>query len=69
MHEAQRGRREGEPLAFTSEETSSSTRWHEFEELQERETRAVKLFMQEREVEKTSATPLEKRIGVSATPR
>jgi HK97 family phage major capsid protein len=35
----------------------------QFEELQERESRAVKLFMQEREVEQTFATPLEKRIG------
>jgi predicted phage gp36 major capsid-like protein len=35
----------------------------EFEDLTERETRATKLFMQEREVEKTLATPLEKRIG------
>jgi HK97 family phage major capsid protein len=35
----------------------------EFEELKEREERATKLFMQDREVEKTLATPLEKRIG------
>ena len=35
----------------------------EFEELQAREERAVKLFMQDREVDKTSGTPLEKRIG------
>jgi HK97 family phage major capsid protein len=35
----------------------------EFEELREREERAARLFIQEREVEKTSSTPLEKRIG------
>jgi HK97 family phage major capsid protein len=35
----------------------------EFEELKDREERATKLFMQEREVEQTLATPLEKRIG------
>ncbi len=35
----------------------------EFEDLQQREDRATKLFMQEREVEKTAGTPLEKRIG------
>lgn len=35
----------------------------EFEELKDREERAVKLFMQDREVEKTMGTPLEKRIG------
>jgi HK97 family phage major capsid protein len=35
----------------------------EFEELKEREERATKLFMQEREVEQTTNTPIEKRIG------
>jgi hypothetical protein len=35
----------------------------EFEELKDREERATKLFMQEREVEQTLTTPLEKRIG------
>jgi hypothetical protein len=37
----------------------------EFEELKEREERAVKLFMQDREVEKTVGTPIEKRLGDS----
>lgn len=35
----------------------------EFEELKEREERAVKLFMQDRDVEKTLATPIEQRLG------
>jgi predicted phage gp36 major capsid-like protein len=35
----------------------------EFEELKDREDRATKLFVQEREVEKMSSTPIEKRIG------
>lgn len=35
----------------------------EFEELKEREERAAKLFMQDREVEQTLATPIEKRLG------
>jgi HK97 family phage major capsid protein len=35
----------------------------EFEELKDREDRATKLFVQEREVEKMVSTPIEKRIG------
>jgi HK97 family phage major capsid protein len=35
----------------------------EFEELKDREERATKLFVQEREVEKMVSTPIEKRIG------
>jgi hypothetical protein len=35
----------------------------EFEDLKAREDRAVKLFMQDREVEKTMTTPIEHRLG------
>lgn len=55
---------EKEKRSFTAEETEQFDKLAtEFEELHDREQRAVKLFMQDREVEKTGATPLEKRIG------
>lgn len=40
----------------------------EFEELKEREERATRLFVQEREVEKTAGTPIETRVGDSSGP-
>jgi HK97 family phage major capsid protein len=36
---------------------------NEFDDLKDREERATRLFIQEREVEKVAATPIEKRIG------
>lgn len=55
---------EHEKRNLTAEETEQFEKMAtEFEELKDREERGLKLFMQEREVEKTTATPLEKRIG------
>jgi HK97 family phage major capsid protein len=55
---------EKESRSLTSEENEQFEKMAtEFEELQAREERAVKLFMQDREVDKTSGTPLEQRIG------
>jgi len=55
---------EQEKRSFTAEENEQFDKLStEFEELKEREERASKLFIQEREVEKIMATPLEKRIG------
>lgn len=55
---------EKESRSLTGEENEQFEKMAaEFEELQAREERAVKLFMQDREVDKTSGTPLEKRIG------
>jgi HK97 family phage major capsid protein len=55
---------ERENRSLTSEESEQFEKMTtEFEELHDREQRAVKLFTQEQEVERTFATPLEKRIG------
>lgn len=55
---------EKESRSLTAEENEQFDKMaSEFEELREREERAVKLFMQDREVDKTAGTPLEKRIG------
>lgn len=55
---------EQENRSLTAEENDQFEKMSsEFEELKEREERAVKLFTQEREVERTAITPLEKRIG------
>jgi HK97 family phage major capsid protein len=63
MHQLNEGA-EKENRSLNSEETEQFDKMAtEFEDLLERETRATKLFMQEREVEKTSGTPLEKRLG------
>jgi HK97 family phage major capsid protein len=55
---------EKENRSLSAEETEQFDKMaSDFEELKEREERATKLFMQERDVEKTMATPIEKRIG------
>src|SRR4051812_28758854 len=60
---------EKENRSLTAEENEQfETMGSEFEQLKDREERATKLFMQEREVEKISATPIEKRIGFEDEP-
>jgi HK97 family phage major capsid protein len=55
---------EKENRSLTAEENEQFEKMSvEFDDLKAREERATKLFMQEREVEKTTSTPLEKRIG------
>jgi predicted transcriptional regulator len=55
---------EKENRSFSGEENEQFDKIAtEFEELKDREERATKLFVQEREVEQTLATPIEKRIG------
>src|SRR4051795_4980959 len=49
---------------LTAEEAAEFDRMQgEYEELEQRARRAEKMFVQEREVEQTMSTPLEKRIG------
>jgi HK97 family phage major capsid protein len=53
-----------EKRSLTAEEQQQYDKLEsEFEEIWNTEQRSTKLFMQENEVERTSATPLEKRIG------
>lgn len=60
---------EKESRSLTGEESEQFEKMTtEFEELKEREERGLKLFMQEREVEATTGTALEKRIGDDGSP-
>src|SRR3982750_1940430 len=60
---------EKEQRSFSSDEQEKFDKMAtDFEEIQDREERAVKLFMQDREVEKTVGTPIEKRVGYEDAP-
>jgi HK97 family phage major capsid protein len=63
MHKLNEGA-EKENRSLTAEESEQFEKMAvDFEELKEREERATKLFMQEREVEQTVGTSIEKRLG------
>jgi hypothetical protein len=59
-----------ENRSFSAEEQEQYDRMEkEFEDLLATEQRSTKLYLQDREVEKSIGTPIEKRLGDTATPR